>query len=126
MTEEKVKKYNLEGRLINFSITIIEVVEKLPDSRAASHVGGQILRSGTSTAFNYGEAQSAESRNDFIHKMKICLKELRETNIGLKIIKQKPFLRSEIIDPVLKECNELISIFKKSIQTSENNKIKNN
>ena len=68
----------------------MELIETMPDTKIANHIAGQMLRSGTSPALNYGEAQSAESRNDFIHKMKICLKELRETNVSLKIIKRKP------------------------------------
>ncbi len=69
---ESSKKYNLEERLIDFSILILDVIEQLPNDKIGNHLGGQLLRSGTSPALNYGEAQSAESRNDFIHKMKIC------------------------------------------------------
>ena len=76
-------KYDLEDRLIEFSLLIIDIVEKLPNTRAGNHIGGQLIRCGTSPAFNYGEAQVAESRDDFIHKMKICLKELKETLIAL-------------------------------------------
>jgi len=105
----------------------MELIETMPDTKIANHIAGQMLRSGTSPALNYGEAQSAESRNDFIHKMKICLKELRETNVSLKIIKRKPLVKTnEKIDLVLKECNELISIFVKSIATAETNRKKNN
>jgi len=78
-------KYDLEDRLIEFSLMIIEIVEELPNTKAGNHLGGQVLRSGTSPALNYAEAQSAESKNDFIHKMKICLKELRETFVALKL-----------------------------------------
>jgi four helix bundle protein len=80
------RKFDLEDRLIDFAIKVIAIVELIPSSRAGNHMSGQLVRSGTSPALNYGEAQSAESRNDFIHKMKICLKELRETKISLKII----------------------------------------
>jgi four helix bundle protein len=66
------KRYDLEDRLIDFSLMIIEMVELLPDNRIGNHIGGQLLRCGTSPAFNYGEAQSAESKNDFVHKMKVC------------------------------------------------------
>ena len=124
--EEITKRiYDLEERLIEFSLLIIQIVELLPNTKAGNHIGGQLIRSGTSPAFNYGEAQSAESINDFIHKMKICLKELRETKISLKIIKKKPLIKSlEIIEPVLKESDELIAIFVKSINTAESNKKK--
>ncbi|MBN4065701.1 four helix bundle protein [Candidatus Amoebophilus asiaticus] len=74
----KEKKYDIEERLIDFSVEIISFFESLPNTKSAAHLGGQLLRSGTSPALNYGEAKSAESKNDFLHKMKVCLKELRE------------------------------------------------
>ncbi len=81
-----------------------------------------MVRSSLSPAFNYGEAQSAESRRDFIHKMKISLKELRETFVGLKIVKKGQFkVDFELLSFLLKENNELISIFVKSIDTAESN-----
>ena len=80
------EKYDLEERLIQFALLIIDIVEMLPNTRAGNHIAGQLIRSGTSPAFNYGEAQVAESRDDFIHKMKICLKELKETHIAVQII----------------------------------------
>ena len=85
---EKKRTYDLEVRLIDFAVQIIEIVETLPKTRAGNHIAGQLVRSGTSPASNYGEAQSAESRNDFIHKMKIALKELRETHVWLRIIEK--------------------------------------
>ena len=84
------KPAELEDRLIDFAVRIINVVEALPSSKVGNHVAGQLIRSGTAAAPNYGEAQSAESRKDFIHKMKIALKELRETLIWLNIIERKP------------------------------------
>jgi four helix bundle protein len=91
----------------------------LPNSRTGNHMASQLVRSGTSPALNYGEAQSAESRNDFIHKMKIVLKELRETSISLQIIKRTVLTESTpSISPVLDECCELIAIFAKSLQTA--------
>ncbi|HEV7230758.1 MAG TPA: four helix bundle protein [Bacteroidia bacterium] len=123
METTKNKKYNLEERLITFSLSILEIVERLPENRIGSHIGGQLMRSGTSPAFNYGEAQGAESRNDFIHKMKLCLKELRETQIAMKIIQRKPLLHeSRLLETSIGECNELISIFVKSISTAQTNK----
>jgi len=86
------KKYDLEERLIQFALLIIDIVEMLPNTRAGNHIAGQLIRSGTSPAFNYGEAQVAESRDDFIHKMKICLKELKETHIAVQIIQRKPLI----------------------------------
>ena len=118
----KQKKFDLQERLIDFSIAIMEISESLHANFASKHIGGQLLRSGTSTALNYGEAQSAESPADFVHKMKICLKELRETLIGLKIIARKPLTNNlEIVNKSSVECNELISIFVKSIQTANRN-----
>lgn len=77
--KKEERKYDLENRLLEYSARIIKIVEDLPQSRVGNHVAGQILRAGTSPYANHGEAQSAESSNDFVHKMSICLKELRES-----------------------------------------------
>ncbi|OFX44184.1 MAG: four helix bundle protein [Bacteroidetes bacterium GWA2_30_7] len=115
-------KYDLEERLIRFAIRMLEVSELLPNTKAGNHIAGQLVRSGTSPAFNYGEAQAAESAKDFIHKMGVVLKELRETGICLKIIILKPLINpSDKIKSDLKECNELIAIFTKSIKTAKTN-----
>lgn len=115
-------KFDLEERLIKFSIRILEVVEMLPPTYAGKHFAGQLVRSGTAPAFHYGEAQSAESRKDFIHKMKIALKELRETFVCLKIIKRKPLIeKSNLLTQALDENDQLISIFVKSISTARKN-----
>ena len=116
------KPIDLEDRLVDFAVRVITVVEALPDSKAGNHIAGQLIRSGTSPAPNYGEAQSAESRNDFIHKMKICLKELRETLIWLKIIMRKPLCPPERLVPIIQENDELISIFVTSVKTAQGNK----
>lgn len=85
-----------------------------------------MIRSGTSPALNYGEAQGAESTNDFIHKLKIILKELRETFVCLKIIKRKPLIEpNDDLENTYIENNELISIFVSSIKTAKRNKNKN-
>jgi four helix bundle protein len=113
------KKFDLEDRLVNFSVLIIEIVREMPTCLAGKTLAGQIVRSGTSVALNYGEAQSGESRKDFIHKMKIVLKELRETYVCLKIIERTELYKSK--GKILKakeECNELISIFVKSVETA--------
>lgn len=117
--KKKYYKYDLEERLINFAILIIDLVGKLPNNYTGRHFGNQLLRSGSSPALNYGEAQAAESDADFIHKMKVCLKELRESQICLKIIKRKPLLVHEIVDKTLKESGELVAIFTSSITTTE-------
>lgn len=115
-------KFDLEERLIRFSISILEIAEKLPLSYAGKHFASQLVRSGTAPAFQYGEAQSAESRKDFIHKMKIALKELRETYICLQIILRKPLIKkSHFLENLISENNELISIFVKSISTAQKN-----
>jgi len=79
------EKFDLEESLVDFAARCIKVAESLPRSFAGQHLSGQLIRSGTSPALNYGEAQGAESRKDFVHKMRVCLKELRETRICLKI-----------------------------------------
>ncbi|MBI1805622.1 MAG: four helix bundle protein [Ignavibacteria bacterium] len=123
--ENQAKKFDLEDRLVNFAVRIARIVESLPNTRTGNHIAGQLIRSGTSPALNYGEAQSAESRSDFIHKIKIVLKELRESNISLKIIKRLTLIKpTERIDPVMDEANQLIAIFVKSISTAQRNKIK--
>lgn len=115
--------FALEDRLIEFAVRVITVVESLPDSRAGNHIAGQLIRSGTSPAPNYAEAQSAESRNDFIHKMKICLKELRETRVWLLMVQRKKMIDSaQRLIPLLGECEELIAIFVASIKTALHNK----
>ncbi|KAA3611354.1 MAG: four helix bundle protein [Calditrichaeota bacterium] len=118
------KSSNLEERLIKFAVLIIELIEEMPNKKAANHLSGQLVRSGTSPALNYGEAQSAESRKDFIHKIKIVLKELRESFVCLKIIRNAKLFKSlEKIQIALAENDELISIFVKSSKTAEKNAI---
>ncbi|MEI6049762.1 MAG: four helix bundle protein [Bacteroidota bacterium] len=113
------KKFDLEDRLIDFAVAIIKFVENLPGSKSAIHLGGQLLRSGTSPSLNYGEAKSGESKNDFVHKMKVCLKELRESHNCLKIMYKARIYKAEPeILHLIKECNELISIFVTSIVTA--------
>ncbi len=115
------KKFDLQDRLINFSVRVIKLSEKLPKSTKGKHLSNQIFRSGTSCAANYAEAQGAESRKDFIHKLKISLKELRETEVWIKIIIKSEFLNSSLLEPILKENDELISILFKSINTAKQN-----
>ena len=117
-----MNKFDLEERLIEFSVLIIEIVNEMPNTKAGNHLSGQLVRSGTSVSLNYGEAQSGESRKDFIHKMKVVLKELRETYICMKIILRTKLYKTEAkIQRAIKENNELISIFVKSIVTAQNN-----
>ena len=113
------KPVDLEDRLIVFAVSIINVIESLPNSKAGNHIAGQLVRSGTPPAPNYGEAQSAESRKDFIHKMKIALKELRETMIWLRIIERKVLCEISQMLEIIKECDELIAIFVASVKTAD-------
>ena len=119
------RKFDLEDRLIEFAVLIIKTTESLNNTKAGNHISGQLVRSGTSPALQYGEAQSAESRNDFIHKLKILLKELRESLVVLKLIKKVPLINKfDLLEKALVECNELIAIFVKSIETAKKNKDK--
>ena len=118
-------KFQLEERLIAFSVLVIEVAREMPQTITGLHLAKQIMRSGTSASLNYGEAQSSESRRDFIHKMQVILKELRETHICLKIIKQaKLHNNPPKIDIALNENHELISIFVRSISTAKQKNLK--
>ena len=112
------RKFDLEERLFEFASAIIDLSEQLPDSRAGNHVAGQILRSGTAPCPYHGEAEDAESRDDFIHKLKICLKELRET----RLVKRRGWAKDETaLLFVLSEVEELTRIFYSSIQTAKRN-----
>jgi four helix bundle protein len=118
----KINKFDLEERLVNFAVLIVEICNNMKDTKASSHLSGQLIRSGTSPALNYGEAQGGESRRDFIHKIKVVLKELRESYICLKIIYRSKLHKSEEeMKSALNENNELISIFVKSVETSQRN-----
>lgn len=111
-------KQELENRLILFAVAIIKITELLPKTRAGITLADQLVRSGTSPALNFGEAQSAESHRDFIHKNQIILKELRETYIGLKIIREAAMIKNtESLETGIIENNELISIFVSTINT---------
>jgi len=110
--------FDLEERLLDYSAAIIELVDTLPTSRSANHVAGQLPRSGTSALPTHGEAQAAESRNDFVHKMRICLKELRESRRWLKLIHRSKRLNRPGAEPLIAETEELIRIFFTSVRTA--------
>lgn len=116
------KRFDLEDRLVAFSCLCLEICELLPDTRAGNNLEHQLSKSGTAAALNYGEAQAAESHSDFIHKMKICLKEIRETRVNLRIIKEKPLLKGDAVERALDEANQLMAIFLKSIETAKANR----
>lgn len=116
------KIFDLEERLIEFAVRIIRIAESLPKTKAGNHISGQLIRCGTSPAPNYGEAQGAESRSDFIHKMKVCLKELRETKVWLIMIVRANLIKQKSkLEPDINENDELISIFMTSIKTAKQN-----
>ena len=117
-----MKNFDLEERMINFSVDIIKLTEKLPKTAAGKYFADQLIRSASSAALNYAEAQSGESRRDFIHKLMVALKELRETSSGLRIIDKAKLSRLDKFERnILKENNELISIFMQSVKTAKKN-----
>lgn len=119
------KTQELENRLINFAVLILEITDNLPNKRSCNHLGEQLMRSGTSPALNYREAQFAESRNDFIHKIKICLKELKESKICITLIEKRNYVvEKEQLLYAKKEVSELVNIFTKSAKTAIENKVK--
>jgi four helix bundle protein len=110
-------RYDIEDRLINFAVQICLLTDRFPATPIARHVSTQITRSGTSPFANYGEAQAAESRQDFVHKLKICLKELRETQAWLKFV-ERMNLCPDGIEGARGECDQLVAIFAASIKTA--------
>ena len=124
MQEEKAPKHSqsradeLEERLIDFAVRIIKLSANLPNTPAGKHIAGQIMRSGTSPAPNYGEARGAESHADFIHKLRIVLKELNETSIWLRVIKKSQLLSEDLLVEIIAENLELCKIFTSSLKTA--------
>src|SRR5690606_36344307 len=109
------RKFDLEDRLVDYTCRMIDIVELLPKSRAGNYIAGQLIRSCHSPTFNYGEVQAAESNNDFIHKMGIVLKELKECRVALKVIRKKEMIKPEYrLADIFKEPEELIAIIVKS------------
>ena len=113
--------YALEERLIQFAVRIIKLTSALPKTNAGNHIAGQILRSGTSPAPNYGEARGyAESHSDFLHKIRIVLKELNETHIWLRIIRGAELVKAEKLEGLTDENEQLCKIFMASVTTVRN------
>lgn len=122
-TRHANSNYDLEERLRCHAVQIVRLVDGLPGSLAGNHVAGQLLRCGTSGYAHHGEAQAAESTDDFIHKMKVCLKELKETIRWLKLAHDVPLMQPPaVLDPIIDETDQLIRIFAKSIQTAQRGK----
>ncbi|HWZ95361.1 MAG TPA: four helix bundle protein [Opitutaceae bacterium] len=116
--------YNLEERLLNYTVRVIRVTEKMPRSTAGRYVADQLLRSGSSPYGHHGEAESAESREDFIHKLRICHKELREARRWLRLVRVTPLItQPELLGPLIAEAEELIRIFTASIRTAQHNRL---
>lgn len=121
MTQQRV--YDLEDRTSNFGSAIIRFVDRLPRTMAGKHMGGQLIRSGTAPALHYGESQGAESTRDFIHKVLIALKELKESRANLRMIRGSGLMPLQDADmrDILQECTELIKIMSKSVSTARKN-----
>jgi four helix bundle protein len=116
------RAYDLEDRLLEFAAKIIELTESLPNTRVGNHVAGQLLRCGTSSLSNHGEVEAAESRRDFLHKLRICLKELRETKRWLRLVGRTRTLTTPTnLTACINEVEELIRIFVASIRTAQRN-----
>jgi four helix bundle protein len=111
-------RFDLEDRLLEFSARVIRLVDALPSTRAANHLAGQLLRCATSPYGNHGEVEAAESRKDFVHKLKICLKETRR---WLRLAAKSAMLSASKLSAILNETEELIKIFFSSIRTAEKN-----
>ena len=109
---------DIEARMIDFAVRIIRLGNNLPKSRAGNHIAGQLLRSGTAPAAIYDEARGAESPKDFVHKLKLGLKELNESRVWLKIISKSDLLSAEKLHNINQECDELCRIINASIKTA--------
>ena len=116
-------RHDLEDRLVNFACTACRLGERLPRTPLGRHAALQLARSSTSALANYGEVQSAESRRDFIHKLGVCLKELRETRTWLKFVGKMELAPLDSLNPVLRECDELLAILATSIKTARRNSL---
>jgi len=116
------KGYDLEDRLLEYAVRVIHVTESMKRSQAGVHIADQLLRSGTAPYGNHGEAEGAESRADFIHKIRICYKELRESRRWLRLVNRAELIsKPGLLEDLLREADELVRIFAKSIQTAANN-----
>jgi four helix bundle protein len=115
------RKYDLEERLLDFTANIVRLADSLPNTKAANHIAGQLLRCGTSPLANHGEVEAAESRKDFLHKLRICLKELRETWRWLRLVGRLQLKTANELRSSLTEVEELIRIFAASVRTAGKN-----
>jgi four helix bundle protein len=109
---------DVEERLIDFAVRIVKLSDYLPKTRASSHIAGQLLRSGTAPAAHYAEARGAESTKDFVHELRLCLKELNESRVWLKIITRSDMQPAARLRSISQECDELCRIINASIKTT--------
>jgi four helix bundle protein len=107
--ESQSQADELEGRLVNFAVRIVKLSASLPRTPAGKHIAGQILRSGTSPAPNYGEARGAESPADFIHKLRIIIKELNETSIWLRVIERSQLIKGQLLADIIQETANYVA-----------------
>ena len=114
-------RYDLEERLLNFTVGVVRLADALPNTKAGNHIAGQLLRCGSSPLANHGEVEAAESRKDFLHKLRICLKELREIWRWLRLIGRLELADGATLSATLTEVEELIRIFAASVRTTEKN-----
>jgi four helix bundle protein len=113
------RAYDLEDRLLEYAVRIICVTASMKHTSAGLDIADQLLRSGTSPFGNHGEAEGAESRDDFIHKLRVCFKELRESRRWLKLVQRAELIeKPELLAGLINEADEPIRIFAKSIQTA--------
>ena len=121
MQNEGRKGADIEERLLEFAVRVGKAVDTLPDSRLGRHIAGQLVRSGTSPAPNYAEACAAESKKDFIHKLAIALKELRESNVWIRMIVKSELIPEQRLEQLRDECDQLCKIIAKSLVTAKSN-----
>ena len=121
LAPSELKRYDLEDRLLEYAVRIIRLVDALPTTKVGKHVADQLLRCGTSPLANHGELQGAESRKDFIHKLGVCAKEIREAQRWLRLIHRVPLIATRKVEPLLGETEALVRIFRASIRTAERN-----
>ena len=112
----------LEERLIDFAVRVVKLTTRLPRTAAGKHIAAQILRSGTSPAANYGEARGAESHADFVHKVRIVLKELNETSIWLRILKRSEIVNPKLLTGIVQETKELCRSFSTTLRSARDKK----
>lgn len=115
------KGADIEERLLDFAVRAGKVIDALPDTKLGRHIAGQLVRSGTSPAPNYAEGCAAESKRDFIHKLGIVLKELRESAVWIRLIIKSELIPEQRLEPLLDECSQLCKIIAKSLVTAKSN-----